>query len=119
MLNRMDAQKAIDSVEEFDKVLLQCFNAKNSMVRHRGYSPEQAVLGKSTVLPASLSSDEQTGAHSLADAEGTEAESFRQSLERRCQARQAFLSADNDAALRRAALRRSCPTLLTNGYYTG
>ena len=110
MLTRMDSEKAIESLEEFDEVLLQCFRAKNCMVRQNGYSPEQAVLGKATHLPASLTSDESTGAHTLADSEGTEADVFRRHLERRCQARQAFLSADNDAALRQATLRRACPT---------
>ncbi|CAE7227129.1 GIP, partial [Symbiodinium sp. CCMP2456] len=32
--------------------------AKNALVRHRGYSPEQIVLGKSVKVPGSLTSDE-------------------------------------------------------------
>ena len=110
MLERFDTDKAIESIEEFDQVLLECFRAKNSLVRHQGYSPEQVVLGKATVLPGSVSADENAGAHSLAESDGVEAENFRRHLERRCLARQAFLSADNDSALRRSALRRSCPT---------
>ena len=110
MLSRIDGQKPISDLQEFDQVLLHCFQAKNALIRRNGYSPEQIVLGKSPRLPASLCSDDQAAAHALASADSLEGEVFRKSLERRSQARQAFIEADNDEAMRRALLRRSNPS---------
>ena len=111
MLTGIDTQKAIADVAEFDQVLLiQCFQAKNALIRKNGFRPEQIVLGKSTRLPASLCSDENAAAHALASSDCLEGEAFRKSLERRSQARQAFIEMDNDEAMRRALLRRSNPT---------
>ena len=84
--------------------------AKNSLMRHHGYSPEQIVLGKATKIPASLSSDESGIAHGLAVGDSPESERFRNLLDLRSKARVAFLKADNDHAIRRALLRKSCPT---------
>lgn len=109
MLDRFDQDYMITSTEHLDQVLLSCFMAKNSLMRHHGYSPEQIVLGKSTKLPASLSSDESGIAHSLAVGDIPESESFRNLLDLRSKARVAFLKADNDHAIRRALLRKSCP----------
>ena len=109
MLNRFDQESPILSIEEFDQVLIACFQAKNALSRHQGYSPEQIVLGKSTHLPASLTSDEQAGAHSFADGDTPESEQFRRHLDIRSQARKTFLLVDNNQAIRRAFLRRSCP----------
>ena len=77
MLSRYDNEKCINNTAEFDMILRACFQAKNSMTRHRGYAPEQLVLGKSTRLPASLTSDEESGAHSLAMGSDLESERFR------------------------------------------
>ena len=110
MLNRYDQDKNIQNIEEFNQVLIACFQAKNSFSRHQGYSPEQIVLGKSTHLPASLTSDENVGAHSFADGETPESERFRRHLDIRSHARKTFLLVDNNQAIRRAFLRRSCPT---------
>ena len=85
MLTRLDQEVPFSTVEEIDTALLQCFRAKNSLVRHQGYSPEQIVLGKSTALPASICSDESCSAHSLAIADGLEADKFRASLDLRPQ----------------------------------
>lgn len=109
MLDRFDQDHMITSTEHLDQVLLSCFMAKNSLIRHHGYSPEQIVLGKSTKLPASLSSDESGIAHSLAVGDTPESERFRNLLDLRSKARVAFLKADNDHAIRRALLRKSCP----------
>ena len=109
MLDRYDQERPIQSLEEFDQVLIACFQAKNALTRHHGYSPEQIVLGKSTSLPASLSSDENVSAHSLADGDTPESEQFRRHLDIRSQARKTFLLVDNNQAIRRALLRRSCP----------
>ena len=109
MLNRYDAEKVISSTHEFDTVLRACFQAKNSLSRHQGFSPEQIVLGKATRVPASLTADESLGAHSMAVGDDLACERFRQQLEIRSLARKTFLATDNDQAIRRALLRRSCP----------
>ena len=96
MLTRIDNQKAIADTAEFDQVFLHCFQAKNALIRRNGYSPEQIVLGKSPRLPASLMSDDQAAAHALASHDSLEGEACRKSLERRAQARQAFIEADYD-----------------------
>ena len=71
-----------------------------------GYSPEQALLGKSCAIPASLTGDSEPASHSLADSDTPESIMFRESLRRRDCARKAFLTADNHNALRRAIIRR-------------
>eukprot|EP00435_Cladocopium_sp_Y103_P040825 s2199_g11.t1 len=109
MLTRFDQERPIESLQDFDRTLLACFQAKNSLMRHQGYSPEQIVLGKSKRLPASLSSDENAIAHAAAAGEEPESEVFRRTLETRTIARKSFLLTDNDNAMRRALLRRSCP----------
>ena len=109
MLDRYDQEEKIQNPQEFDAVLRSCFQAKNSLMRHQGYSPEQIVLGKSSKIPGSLTSDERAAAHSHAFGQSTESERFREQLDMRARARRAFLFTDNDQALRRALLRRSCP----------
>lgn len=109
MIERFDNEKTIANTQEFDTILQACFQAKNALMRHEGFSPEQIVLGKSAKLPASLSSDEDAASHSFALGEGLASERFRQQLEIRSKARQAFLMTDNDQAFRRALLRKSCP----------
>ena len=105
MLSRMDAQKPIATISEFDDCLAQCFSAKNALVRVKGYSPEQLVLGKSVSIPASLTSCDSAASHELAAADNLDGENFRQNLARRASARQAF----HESAVRRALLRRSIP----------
>ena len=107
MLERMDVERVISGPEEFDQALLSCFQAKNSLARHKGYSPEQIVLGRSLRVPGSICSDEDASSHAAAEGEDLEAERHRQRLDIRCRARQAFLQADNSQAIRRACLRRS------------
>ena len=110
MLHRFDQDRPIRDVLEFDRVLRTCCQAKNAMVRHEGYSPEQIVLGRSTPLPASLTSDDCAVSHGLAVGSSLASEKFRAHLECRSLARKAFVLADNEAAIRRALHRRSCPT---------
>ena len=76
MLSRYDQEQKIEHVQELDQVLQSCFNAKNSLARHQGFSPEQIVPGKSCKLPGSLTSDDQASAHSLADGADRESEIF-------------------------------------------
>ena len=109
MLTRFDLKRPIETVQDFDRILLACFKAKNSLSRQKGFSPEQIVLGKSGRLPASLTSDENAVSHSLAASEEPESETFHNLLETRTLARKAFFFTDNDNAIRRALLRRSCP----------
>ena len=109
MLTRMDREQPILDLQEFRRCLREVFMAKNSLSRAKGFTPEQALLGKARSLPGSLTADEQSGAHLLAESESPEGLRFRESLQRREQARKAFVMADNDSACRRALLRRSRP----------
>ena len=103
MLSRMDAEQAITSLEQFDAALYQVFHAPNSMIKHTGYSPEQAVLGKSSRLPGSITGDNMDGVHG--DEPGTT--QFQRTLDLRTRARKAFLESDNSQAIRRAINRKS------------
>ena len=109
MLSRMDTDVPFQDIQQFDDALLMCCQSKNSLTRSHGYSPEQLVLGKSTKLPASLMSDDQASSHEMAIGTDLESENFRQKLELRTRARQAYVLADNSDAMRRALLRKSCP----------
>ena len=77
------------------------------MINHQGFSPEQAVLGKSSRVPGSILSDEQRMAHDFVMHDTPSSEKFRLGLERRLASRQAFLESDNHQAARRALLRQS------------
>jgi hypothetical protein len=109
MLDRMNAEVPIKDNADFSRALRQVFNAKNTMSRIKGYTPEQAVLGFARRLPASIISGESASSHVLATAEGHESDKFRKTLDLRCSARKAFVEADNSSSLRRALLRRSRP----------
>ena len=109
MLGRLDAQSPLTNDELFDQALLQAFQAKNALVRHQGYAPEQIVLGKSLRVPGSVTSDEELTSHALLEGSDLEAELHRQRLDVRCRARQVFWEADNSQSIRRALLRRSNP----------
>ena len=107
MLDRMNHENPIRTAIEFDLCLQQCFKAKNSLSNVNGFSPEQAVLGKASKLPASVVSDENVTSHLLADSQSPAGVEFQASLRRRTAAREAFLQSDNSQALRRALLRQS------------
>ncbi|CAE7230232.1 RE1, partial [Symbiodinium sp. CCMP2456] len=109
-LARMDIESPIVNDAAFDQALQQAVLAKNSLVRHGGFSPEQIVFGKSLRVPGSITSDEETSAHILSEGADLESELYRQKLELRCRARRAFMDADNSQAIRRASLRRSNPS---------
>jgi hypothetical protein len=117
MLERMDKEIPINDPENFRECLVQACIAKNALSRVKGYTPEQAVLGISRRLPASISSDSQQSSHALAAGDSPESDQFRLSLEKRTQARKAFIEADNCNSLRRALLRRSRP--LRDSYEEG
>ena len=109
MMDRMDFEHPVTSPEQFEQMLVLACNAKNSLSRVKGYSPEQAVLGIASRLPASISSCEDVGSHALAESAGEAAEEFQRRLQLRTSARRAFIDADNSSALRRALLRRTRP----------
>ena len=109
MLTRMDSQELIKDEADFKRCLREAVRAKNALSRVKGYTPEQAVLGKMSRVPGSLISDDNAATHALADSEMPEGVAFRRDLQRREQARVAFVRADNDCAYRRALLRRSRP----------
>ena len=108
MLHRIDQAQPIRNEKEFERALAQVFRAKNSLASVGGYSPEQAVLGKATRLPASIISDEGNPAHlHAAMNDGPDADRFRAALELRVLARKAFIDSDNSQAIRKALLRKS------------
>eukprot|EP00434_Breviolum_minutum_P042887 symbB.v1.2.038193.t1/scaffold5827.1/size23306/2 len=109
MLQKFDHENSITTDIDFSTALDHCCAAKNSLARHRGYTPEILVLGKSRHLPATNSSDQPDAAQYLAASDTPEGVSFRQQLAKRELARRAFVEMDNHDRLRRATLRKHCP----------
>ncbi|CAE7339420.1 GIP [Symbiodinium natans] len=109
ILQRLDTQMPLINDVLFDQALVQALQAKNALMRFKGYAPEQIVLGKSLRIPGSVTSDEDLSAHAIVEGSDLEAEMQRQRLELRCMARKAFWEADNSQTIRRAMLRRSHP----------
>ena len=109
MLSKYEAEHPINSYADLNDALWWCVQAKNACSLRRGYAPEVLVLGKHTRVPGAVSSDELLPAHLLAESETAHGVAFRKQLACREAARRAFHQADNDAALRRAILRRSRP----------
>ena len=111
MLTKMHLDNPIANQEQFEEALCQCMNAKNSLSRHKGYSPEILVLGKSRHTPVSLSSDDFGPADFLEDELQTgDQQDFHRQLSMRESARKAFISSDQDMKLRRAYLSRQRPS---------
>ncbi len=109
MISRFDKEHPITTYQELHQSLWWCVQAKNSSSLRKGYAPEVLVLGKHTRLPGAVSSDDYLPAHLLAESDSAHGIQFRKQLEYRECARRAFHHADNDAALRKAVLRRSHP----------
>ena len=109
MLSRFDKEHPIETYQDLHRTLWWCTQAKNSSSLRKGYAPEVLVLGKHTRLPGAVSSDDLLPAHMLAESDTAQGLQFRKQLEYRECARRAFHHADNDAALRKAVLRRSHP----------
>ena len=109
MLTKYESEQDINNYHELSQALFWCTQAKNASSLKRGYAPEVLVLGKHTRLPGAVCSDELLPAHLLAESESAQGVAFRRQLACRETARRAFIHADNDAALRRAMLRRSRP----------
>ena len=109
MLSRFDKEHPISTYQDLHRSLWWCTQAKNSSSLRKGYAPEVLVLGKHTRLPGAVASDDLLPAHMLAESDTAQGLLFRKQLEYRECARRAFHQADNDAALRKAVLRRSHP----------
>ena len=109
MLSKYEAEHPITTYRELREALWWCVQAKNACSLKRGYAPEVLVLGKHTRIPGAVCSDELLPAHLLAESETAHGLQFRKQLACRESARRAYHLADNDAALRRAILRRSRP----------
>ena len=109
MLEKFDVDREIKTDLEFRQALRLCCQAKNSLARSKGYTPEILVLGKSRKMPGSLCEDHADPAQYLADSDSPEGLAFRQHLEYRELARKAFVQTDNSDRLRRAFLRRQRP----------
>ena len=103
----MKQNNPITTYRELQDALWWCVQAKNACSLKRGYAPEVLVLGKHTRIPGAVCSDELLPAHLLAESETAHGLQFRKQLACRESARRAYHLADNDAALRRAILRRS------------
>ena len=109
MLDKYQVDHAIRSDEDLREALSQCTMAKNSLSRHKGYSPEILVLGKSRHSPSCNSNEPHDSSEWLSENPDFEISEFCQNLKRRESARKAFIIADHDQKLRRAWLRRSRP----------
>ena len=109
MLDKFDVDQPISSDHEFRQAIRMCCQAKNSLARAKGYTPEILVLGKSRKLPGGLCEDVPDPAQYLASSESPEGLAFRKHLEFREIARKAFVQTDNSERLRRAFLRRQRP----------
>ena len=117
MLEKWQVHHPISCFSDFEMALSHNVAAKNSLSRHRGYSPEILVLGKSRHVPACNTNEEVGPADWLADnasnssvhTHDAEVQSFMRNLSMREQARIAFVKADHDMKLRRSLLRRSRP----------
>ena len=110
MLSKYELDHPINSYYDLQIALAMCTAAKNACSLRHGFSPEILVFGKGLRVPASLSSDDDLPAHSVACSDHAHGIRFRQQLAMRETARKAFHEADNQMSLRRAMLRRSRPT---------
>jgi len=85
-------------------------SARNNLARRSGFSPSQWVLGRNIRLPADLADEGEVariGAQSAAETPSTK---FFRRNQLRMAAREAFVRAANDSALRKAELSRIRPT---------
>ena len=115
MLTKYDCDVPIETYDDLGQGLVQCTHAKNANSLRHGYAPDVLVFGKGLRTPGSITSDDSLPSHVLADEDNCHGIRFREFLAKREAARRAFVTADNDSAIRRAALRRSRPD---RGTYT-
>ena len=113
MLDKYHVDQPIQNWIDFEHALQFLCNAKNSLSRHAGYTPEILVLGKSQQVPGSNSSETDGAGLLDVDESSTEGVRFQQQLARREAARAAFIRADHCKALRKALHARSRPDRMT------
>ena len=112
MLSKIDLEFPIASYADLQIAMNQCTHAKNSLSIRHGYAPEVIVFGKHTRIPGSILSDDSVPSHeqALQEENSMSPEGFRQTLAIREAARRSFHASDNSDVLRRALLRRACPS---------
>ena len=119
-LRRMVSKLLTDGVTlpDMQTVVSHLCAAKNMMSRIRGYSPSQWVLATQPRLPESLMiEDEADDAIPFRHVAEDDTSEFANTIRLRDAARRAFVAADTDARLRRAAAARTRPDRLI--YSTG
>lgn len=84
--------------------------ARNNLARRSGFSPAQWVLGRSIRLPADVCEEAEVARIGAQSAAETPTTRFFRKSQLRMAAREAFMKASNDSALRRAELRKIRPT---------
>ena len=109
MLTKYELEHDVTNYQLLQQALTHCTMAKNACSLKQGYAPETLVFGRGLRVPGSIVGDDALPAHAMADREDQPGIRFRDMLAKRETARKAFHAADNDMALRRAALRRDRP----------
>ena len=109
MLSKYELEHDVTDYFQFQQALTHCTMAKNACSLRHGYSPETLVFGRGLRVPGSIVGDDTLPAHAIATNDDSQGIRFRKVLAMRETARRAFHAADNDMAIRRAALRRDRP----------
>eukprot|EP00435_Cladocopium_sp_Y103_P002504 s5108_g1.t1 len=110
MLDKYNSDQPISNFQEFEQGLIQVCNAKNSMSRHEGFTPELWVLGKMRALPGNNTDLYLDSASYLGlDENSPEGLRFNAMMAKREAARVAFIRAEHSVALRKALNARSRP----------
>ena len=109
MLDKFHTDQPISNWQDFEIALQMLCNAKNSLSRHAGFTPEILVLGKSQHIPGSNSDDTDSAGFLGMDDMSPDGARFAQQLARREAARVAFVKADHCQALKKAFHARSRP----------
>jgi len=113
MISKYHSDHPIQDYQDFEQCLIHLCNAKNSMSRHEGYTPELWVLGKMRSLPGNCTDLYLDSASFMGLNEQTpEGSKFQQNMARRESARVAFIRAEHSSELRRALHARSRPERL-------
>jgi len=109
MLDKFHVDQPIANWQDFERALQLLCNAKNSLSRHAGFTPEILVLGKSQHVPGSNTDDTDSAGFLGLDDPSADGSRFAQQLAKREAARIAFIKADHCQALRKAMHARSRP----------
>ena len=110
MISKYHEEHPITSHEDFEQCLVQLCNAKNSLSRHEGFTPEMWVLGKMKPLPGcNTNAFMDSASFAGLEDQSTEGSRFQAMLAKRETARLAFIKADHSAAVRKAIHARSRP----------